>query len=99
MISNSMQNCTLHIFNLQLKECATLPQPQMEKRTREDVYGFGFSPATGHYEVLRILTRKWQPGKSEAQVHTIGIDNGWRTIGKNCTLTMAKKWPDHLKKA
>ncbi|KAL3510504.1 hypothetical protein ACH5RR_029905 [Cinchona calisaya] len=99
IISNSKQSCTLYIFNPQLKECARLPQPKVEKIIRDDVYGFGFCPATGHYKVLRILTKKWQRGKSEAQVHTIGIDDCWRNIGENCHFPMAKKWPEHLNKA
>lgn len=90
MISNSDQKCTLVILNPQLREFAFLPKPKIEKRTREDVYGFGFSPATGQYKVLRIFTKKWQPGKSEARVHTIGLDDSWRTVGNTAPFQWLK---------
>lgn len=64
----------------------------MEKSIQEDVYGFGFSPVTGHYKVFRILTKKWHPGKSEAYVYTVGSDKGWRVIENHTQFPMAKKW-------
>ncbi|XP_027098480.2 uncharacterized protein [Coffea arabica] len=97
-ISHSVKKCKLYIFNPQLREYTMLPKLKIYK-TCEDVYGFGYCPATGHYKVLRFHTTKRQPKTSEAQVHTIGIDYRWRTIWKCRLHPVATNWPKDLSKA
>lgn len=93
--SNSMPNYSvLFICNLLLRKFSPIPIPKVEKNIREDVYGFGYSPLTGHYKILRIFTKKWHPGKSEAHVCTIGSDKDWRVIENHTPFPMGRKWSE-----
>ena len=97
--SQTEQRCTLYICNPILLELAVLPRPPAMKRIREEAYGFGFSSITGHYKVLRIYTKKSLPRKPAAQVLTIGIDYGWRTVTDYTYFPMVKKWAKNGSKA
>ncbi|KAI5677166.1 hypothetical protein M9H77_08116 [Catharanthus roseus] len=82
----------LYISNPLLGEYSLLPQPIEVRRVDDEAYGFGFSPKIGLYKVLRIIRKKWHPGKTEAHVCTIGVDEKWRIVGDNDPFPQANKY-------
>ncbi|KAH7843043.1 hypothetical protein Vadar_012073 [Vaccinium darrowii] len=43
-------------------------------------YGFGHSPATDQYKVVRFTSQTLDPSRLDFDIYTIGIDRKWRTI-------------------
>ncbi|KAK9285171.1 hypothetical protein L1049_024357 [Liquidambar formosana] len=63
------------IWNPILGEYAFLPQA--ERGSSCKVSGFGYSPSTNQYKVLRVFQHKGIP---KAEIYTLGMDS-WRSIG------------------
>lgn len=89
----------VYIFNPLLQEYEILPQPNVCSPVRDEAYGFGFSPASGCYKVLRILSIKQRPDNLEAQVHTVGIDKVWRRVEYHAPFAIPRKWQKSKNKA
>ncbi|KAH7843668.1 hypothetical protein Vadar_019323 [Vaccinium darrowii] len=88
LLSNYLSNYGLVIVCNPLRaQHLILPEPPnlAVKKYAFVRFGFGYTPATDQYKVLRlIITGK--PRRLDIEIYTIGIDDEWRSIGDTVQL-------------
>ncbi|XP_059277788.1 F-box protein At3g07870-like [Lycium ferocissimum] len=80
-IYDSLLSKGLNVYNPFTRDYKHLSEP-IELNVQKLVFGFGFSPATNEYKVIKVI--HYDPGnlcKSDVQVFGLG-SNRWRTIGE-----------------
>ncbi|KAM3269417.1 hypothetical protein P3S67_030299 [Capsicum chacoense] len=84
-LRNNVDN-SVYISNPLLSEYLKVELPKWEKSFWNIVYGFGFSEASGQYNILRFkLAAKnflGRPKASDLEVYTLGVDEKWRNAGE-----------------
>ncbi|KAH7843836.1 hypothetical protein Vadar_021237 [Vaccinium darrowii] len=60
-----------------------LPKPKLVRRTYRNYvgFGFGYSPATDQYKVLRYTHTLTPTRLFDIDIYTLGVDDEWRSLG------------------
>ncbi|KAK9089807.1 hypothetical protein Scep_028889 [Stephania cephalantha] len=88
-LSDSQSLDTLHVYNPLTNESTQLPTTSTNFSPDRVVVGFGFSPTTKKFKVVRTVyaysKRFTYFGyvKSDISIYTLGIDDSWRSQGKS----------------
>ncbi|KAL6550595.1 hypothetical protein OROMI_021083 [Orobanche minor] len=72
-------NCVTNTTRV-IKNWIPSPPPVKGKNVKYQAFLFGFNQKANDYKVLRIFTRRQNPGITEAQIITIATDMEWRPI-------------------